>query len=79
MYVGNCIGWYLRSSLRVVQSWTHPSANQDLRLPTLIPILMDIGRRFCNFIDALEGDFSKEAVVLKWTEAFVNEDKRFLG
>ena len=25
---------------RVVQSWTHPSANQDLRLPTLIPILM---------------------------------------
>ena len=40
---------------------------------------MDIGRRFCNFIDALEGDFSKEAVVLKWTEAFVNEDKRFLG
>ena len=36
-------------------------------------------QRLCNFIDALEGDYSKEAVVLKWTEAFVNEDKRFLG
>eukprot|EP00581_Thalassiosira_minuscula_P028591 CAMPEP_0183755862 /NCGR_PEP_ID=MMETSP0739-20130205/4565_1 /TAXON_ID=385413 /ORGANISM="Thalassiosira miniscula, Strain CCMP1093" /LENGTH=1102 /DNA_ID=CAMNT_0025992861 /DNA_START=157 /DNA_END=3465 /DNA_ORIENTATION=+ len=35
--------------------------------------------RICNFIRALDGDFSKESIVLKWTEAFLNEDKRFLG
>ena len=47
---------------------TDPDSNIDGHRQTL-----------CNFIDALEGDYSKEAVVLKWTEAFVNEDKRFLG
>ena len=36
-------------------------------------------QRICNFIGALDGDFSKEAIVLKWTEAFAKEDKRFLG
>jgi len=36
-------------------------------------------QRLCNFIDALGGNFTKESIVLKWTEAFVNEDKRFLG
>ena len=36
-------------------------------------------QRLCNFIDALGGNFTKDAVVMKWTEAFLNEDKNFLG
>mmetsp|Transcript_24540 Transcript_24540/g.42002 ORF Transcript_24540/g.42002 Transcript_24540/m.42002 type:complete len:1055 (+) Transcript_24540:79-3243(+) len=35
--------------------------------------------RICNFIEALNGDFAKESIVLKWTEAFLHEDRRFLG
>lgn len=36
-------------------------------------------QRICNFVDALDGDFSKEAIVRKYTVAFADEDKRFLG
>ena len=36
-------------------------------------------QRICNFINVLDGNFTKENTLLKWTEAFVNEDKRFMG
>ena len=35
--------------------------------------------RLCNFIQHLNGNVTKEAIIRKWAEAFVDEDKRFLG
>ena len=67
-----------QSSLRVVQSWAG-KCKPGFEVTNLDSNIDGHRQRLCNFIDALEGDFSKEAVVLNWTEAFVNEDKRFLG
>ena len=36
-------------------------------------------QRLCNFISALGGNFTETDIVQKWAEAYVNEDKRFLG
>ncbi len=35
--------------------------------------------RICNFVNDLNGDYSREAIVVKWVEAFANEDNRLLG
>lgn len=35
--------------------------------------------RICNFVRALNNTFTKEAIIIKWVEAFANEDKKLLG
>ena len=36
-------------------------------------------RQLCNFINFLGDNFTKDDVLNKWIESYVNEDKRFLG
>lgn len=36
-------------------------------------------RKLCNFINFLGDNFTKDDVLNKWIESYVNEDKRFLG
>lgn len=36
-------------------------------------------RKLCNFINFLGDNFTKDDILNKWIESYVNEDKRFLG
>jgi hypothetical protein len=46
---------------------------------TMDPLPTEHRQRLCNFVRELNGDFTLEAIVIKWVEAFATEDKRLLG
>lgn len=45
----------------------------------LDPLPMEHRKRLCNFINRLDGNYSKSAIFGTWVDAFVAEDKSLLG
>ncbi|KAL7553064.1 hypothetical protein ACHAWF_016322 [Thalassiosira exigua] len=45
---------------------------------TGVEMTHNMSNKICNLIEALGGNFTKENVVMKWTQAYLEEDGRFL-